>query len=322
MTLLLPRCRRIFLTSGLVAVALLVASLRAGAEDAKAAYKEGLRAFRAGKQDESLALFRRSEAADPSYAYPILAMARIYQETFEQDVRHYDDAVACYERLTKVLKEHPPSVAEKALYQAYYFEGLLYLKGGENERALDVLQQFLALYPEFSNLEFVHNAIGIAFYYQNQYDKAVESFRKAIEIKPDYPEARFNLRSVFTRLAVYNEAVANARAWNVEAAFEGVNALKEFAPRFLPGRRLEANLLLKVGRIDEAIGVLGEILALDPGHPLTYGVRMDLAKLLGTQGKRDRSVELLRENLRRFPQASDKQKQDLVKLIEGLGGTP
>jgi tetratricopeptide (TPR) repeat protein len=176
--------------------------------------------------------------------------------------------------------------------------------------------------PDFSNLEDVHNAVGIALYYQQQYDKAVESFRKAIEIKPDYPQARFNLRSVFTRLAVYNEAMANARAWNVEAAFEGMAALKEFAPRYLPGRRLEANLLLKVGRIDEAMAVLGEILALDPGHPLTYGVRMDLAKLLTTQGKKDRAAELLRENLRRFPDTPDKQRQDLKRLLESLGGTP
>ena len=150
---------------------------------------------------------------------------------------------------------------------------------------------------------------------------ARSSFETALALDPDQPEARFNLRSVFTRLAVYNEAMANARAWNVEAAFEGVAALKEFAPRYLPGRRLEANLLLKVGRIDEAMAVLGEILALDPDHPLTFGVRMDLAKLLTTQGKKDQAVELLRENLKRFPDTPAKQKQDLTRLLESLGGT-
>ncbi|MBI5017752.1 MAG: tetratricopeptide repeat protein [Deltaproteobacteria bacterium] len=316
------RRHRLGLAGSAFAAALLIVPVCAGAEDAKSLYKDGLRAFRAGSQDTAIALFHRSEAADPTYPFPTLALARIYQEIFEQDVRNYEEATQAYERLIKLLRERPPSVAEKPLLQAYYFEGILFLKGGEYARALAALQEFLSLYPDFSNLENVHNAIGIAFYYQEQYDKAVESFRKAIEIKPDYPEARFNLRSVFTRLAVYNEAVANARAWNIEAAFEGVASLKEFAPRYLPGRRLEASLLLKVGKIDEAMAVLSEILALDPKHPLTYGVRVDLAKLLTTRGKQDRAVELLKENLRVFPDAPEKQRQDLVRAIQSLGGAP
>lgn len=293
-----------------------------GAEDARALYKEGLRTFRAGNPDAAIALFQRSAAADPTYAYPVFALARLFQERFEQDVQGYEDAARGYERVAAILREKPPGPAERSLYQALYFQGLLYLKGGEYDRAIETLRSFLALYPEFGSLENVHNAVGIALYYQNQYDKAVESFRRALEAKPDYPEARFNLRSVFTRLAVYNEAMANARAWNVEAAFDGVAALKEFAPRFLPGRRLEANLLLKVGRIDDAMGVLGEILALDPTHPLTYGVRMDLAKLVAGRGDRERAVALLRENLDRFPDTPEKQKQDVARMIEGLGGMP
>ncbi len=71
----------------------------------------------------------------------------------------------------------------------------------------------------------------------------MEEFQRALVIDPDYAEARFNLRSVFTRLAAYNEAVAISRVGELVLAMEKVQQLKEWAPRYLPGRRLEAKAL-------------------------------------------------------------------------------
>ncbi|MDR1602709.1 MAG: tetratricopeptide repeat protein [Tannerella sp.] len=33
---------------------------------------------------------------------------------------------------------------------------------------------------------------GYAYYYKGDYDKAIESYHKAIELKPDYAEAYYN----------------------------------------------------------------------------------------------------------------------------------
>ncbi len=279
-------------------------------------YKKGLRTFRAGDLDGAIEIFHASEEADPSYPYPTLALGRIYQELFDQTTRHYAEAAAAYDRLALILRANPPTDREHALYQAYYFQGLLHLQGGHYDRALTALNTFLEVSPDFDRLETVYNAVGIALYYQDQYDKAVASFRRALSIDPDYEEARFNLRSVFTRLATYNEALAIARAGESELAMEKVDRLKEFAPRYLPGRRLEAKLLESLGRKDEALHVYREILGVDGFDPVTYGVRLDMAQILAARGERDAAAALLRENLTRFPEMDDPRlRQQVLEFL-------
>jgi len=295
----------------------------AAQEKARAAYKEGLRSYRAGNLDEALALFRTSEDADPTYPFSPFALGRIYQQLFDQETRYYEEAGNAYERVALLLRASPPAQKDRPLYQVYYFLGLLYLKGGDYAQAQASLQQFLQVYPDFDNPQDVYNAIGIALYYQDQYDKAVEHFRTALARAPGYAEARFNLRSVFTRLAVYNEATVLARAGEMELALEKVGRLKEFAPRYLPGRRLEGMVLQRLGRRAEAVKVYQEALGFDPADPLTYPVRLELARILADQGHRDEALGHLTENLRRFPDIGDARVQrEVTDLMARLGEQP
>lgn len=292
-------------------------------EEARTAYKAGVRAYRGGDIKEALRLFRASEQADPAYPFPPFALGRIYHELFDQETRFYEEGVAFYGRVTLLLRINPPPTKDRALYQVLYFLGLLYLKGGDYELAQAALQQFLELSPDFDNLPAVHNAIGIALYYQDQYDGAVEHFRTALVRDPSFAEARFNLRSVFTRLAVYNEAVVLSRAGESELALEKIERLKEFAPRYLPGRRLEARLLSHVGQPEEALRVYSEVLGFDPDAPLTFGVRLEMARLLATRGRTEEARGLLLDNLSRFPELGDERLQrEALEMLAKLGGTP
>ncbi len=291
--------------------------------EARSMYKEGLRAYRAGNLEGALTLFRGSEEADPTYPFSPFALGRIYHELFNQETRHYRDAVDAYERVVRQLRAAPPEESNRALYQVLYFRGLLHLRGGDYEPALVSLREFLEVYPDFDNPAEVYNAIGIALYYQDQYDKAVEHFRAALARDPEYAEARFNLRSVFTRLAVYNEAVALARAGEMELALEKVRRLKEFAPRYLPGRRLEAQVLERLGEDREAVRICEEALGFEPADPLTYPLRLHLARLLAKQGRRQDALALLAENMRRFPDVSDERvRQEVTELMSKLRESP
>ncbi|HSH69706.1 MAG TPA: tetratricopeptide repeat protein [Deferrisomatales bacterium] len=298
-----------------------VVPAHADRDDATALYKKGLRSYRAGQLEGAIALFRASEEADPTYPFPAFALGRIYHELFDQETRHYQDAVDAYTRLQLLLQANPPAESQRALYQAYYFLGLLQLKGGEYENALDSLHTFQRLEPAFSNPGDVLNAIGIALYYLDQYDQAVEAFRQALVLDPDYAEARFNLRSVFTRLAAYNEAVAISRVGELELAMEKVQQLKEWAPRYLPGRRLEAKLYQEMGREDEALRVYEEILGVDQTHPITYVIRLNMAQLLVKRQQRERALELLEQALQLFPQVEDERsKRQVLQLAQQLRG--
>jgi tetratricopeptide (TPR) repeat protein len=149
------------------------------------------------------------------------------------------------------------------------------------------------------------------------------AFRRAISANPDHAEARFNLRSVFTRLAVYNEAVAIARAGELAMALEKVRRLREFAPNYLPGRRLEGRILQGLGRSAAALRVYDEILGSAPDDPITYSVRVETAKIFEAQGEKDKALEFLRENLRRFPRFVDERaRREVRDLLVRLGDKP
>jgi len=298
------------------ALALWAPAAQATRDDAVARYREGLRLYRAGNLTGAVEVFQRAEEADPTYPHPAFALARIYHYFFDQRMRHYEDAVQQYQRLEILLRAEPPSEKDKALLQSYYYQGLLYLRGGEYSKAIESLQKFLLAQPTFSDPASVHNAIGIALYYLDQYDQAVQTFRQALAVNPDSAEARFNLRSVFTRIAVYNEALAVFRIGEIIAAYEKVQRLKEFAPRYSPGRRLEAKLLQAMGRPGDALRVYAETLGFDPSDPVTYSVRLEMARLHEAMGESEAVVQLLTENLRRFPVPPDESsKRELMQLL-------
>ncbi len=293
------------------------------AGDHRALYKQGLRAYRAGNIEQAIDRFRRSEDADPTYPYPAFALGRIYHQLFVQEMRYYRDAVEAYDRVAVLLRIDPPSAGERSLYQAFFFRGLLLLKGGDYAAAIRSLTEFQELLPDFYAPEQVHNAIGIAHYYQDQYDEAVSSFKAALDDKPDYPEARFNLRSVYTRLATYNEAVAAARAADVDTALAKAARLREFAPRYLPGRQLEADLLRQLGELGPAEAAYREIVALGPGNPISYTARLELAKLLAGRNRVGEALDLLMENRKRFPRVPDPEaKRELDALVRRLETIP
>jgi tetratricopeptide (TPR) repeat protein len=270
-------------------------------------YKKGLWAFRAGNTDEAIAKFTQAAQLAPDFPHPLLALGRLHQTKFESTMHGYPEAVQAYESLTLVLIANPPSDRAKDLLQAYYYQGLLYLKGGEYAKALQALYKFIDLYPDFDSMAQVHNSIGVAHYYLDQYGQAVASFKRALENDAALSEARFNLRSVFIRVTAYNEALALHRGGEHRRALVRLVKLRALAPRYLPGRKLEANLLSKLGNPDRALKVLNEVLGFYPNHPDTFHLRIDMARLLIQLERNAQARDILFENLSRFPQHEDRR---------------
>lgn len=296
----------------------------ASTEDSAAAvYRKGLRSFRAGKIDEALALFRRSQEIDPAYPFPALALGRIHQELFETQHHGYEEATAAYERFALALEASPPPERERDLYQGLYFQGLLYLKGGEPAKALESLDRFAARHPGFYNADEVLNARGVALYQLNRFEEAAAAFKEAIAVKPALLEAQANLRAVFSRLALYDEARANYRSGSLDDALERTRSLRRVAPGYLPVLRLEGEILERMGRPAEALCAYQAILDEDPADPITHGARLDAARLLELQGQEREALRVLNENLRRFRDVPrDPTKREVLRLMNLLRSAP
>jgi len=165
----------------------------------------------------------------------------------------------------------------------------------------------------------------VALYYLQRYDEAVEGFQKATALKPGFVEARVNLRSVFTRLAVYNEALAEARAGNLGEALDRLTLLRLLAPEYLRGRHLEAAVLRQAGRTEEALCAYREILAANPSHPVTHDTRLEMAKILEERGQVAEALQILNQDLRWFRESDPLRTQtmrEILRLIEPMKRAP
>ncbi|TLN00222.1 tetratricopeptide repeat protein [bacterium] len=288
----------------------------------RSVYKDAMTALRSGDPYAAIPLFFAADKADPSSILPVLGIGRANQAIFEKTMRNYSAANEAYTKvIERILVSKPESLAPE-VFDVYLYQGFLLLKGGEYLKAIASLEKYKDIRPEYEKMAEVLNAIGIAYYYMGEYDRAVVYFKKALDSDGAFSEARFNLRSVFTRITGYNEAQVLHRSGDRQKALGRIEKLKEIAPRYLPGRELEARLLAELGKTGEAIRVYDEILGFYPDNPKTYWIRIEMARVLIALGDKDRARMVLMDNLARFPEQEDQRaRMELVNLLVKLGGS-
>jgi tetratricopeptide (TPR) repeat protein len=112
-------------------------------------------------------------------------------------------------RLERKLKK------ERGTVQEYYELGSIYADKKMFAQAIALLQKALkGLDAEEENLGPVHNALGFAYFAQEQYDIAIREYKQAIKLNPEYVTALNNLGLAYERkkltaqaLQTYEEAL-------------------------------------------------------------------------------------------------------------------
>lgn len=287
-------------------------ALALSTREARALYAEGLRELK--EQQFEAALNSFSDAAENGeFLLARYGIARVYQAAFNLTMLYYAESDEAYTELIAELERLPAAEWSRELMETYLDAGLLYLKGADYPRARIALERFVTLAADSMRISEAQNALGIAYYYLDRYDQAVNSFELALEADIANSEARFNLRSVYTRVEAFSAAMALYRSGLTEQAFRQLERLRDIAPRYLPGRRLEANILQAMDRHDEAVQVLNEILGFEPDSLDSYRLRIDMAKSLIALQRSREACRTLMENLVKFPDVPD-----LIARTEGL----
>jgi len=112
-------------------------------------------------------------------------------------------------RLERKLKQ------ERGTVQEYYELGSIYADKKMFAQSIGLFQKALkGVDVEEENLAPVHNALGFAYFAQEQYDIAIREYKEAIKIDPGYVTALNNLGHVYERkkltaqaLQTYEEAL-------------------------------------------------------------------------------------------------------------------
>ncbi|HKD12673.1 MAG TPA: tetratricopeptide repeat protein [Thermoanaerobaculia bacterium] len=240
---------------------------------------------------DSYSHFQKAVALDPGFAWAELSLATS-APTGQEFFDHLDKAVR---------------LADKASDGERFL--ILATQAGANNDTVKqkgLLEQLVAAYP---GDERAHFNLGGYYFGQQEYDSAIEHYRKATEINPGYSTAYNILGYAYRQSGDYA---------NAEKAFQ---KYIELIPKDPNPYDSYAELLLKMGRFDESIAQYRKALEIDPHFVNAHqGIAMDLLY----SGKADLAEKELAELTRKARTDGERRTalfaRTIVHLDEGRTG--
>jgi tetratricopeptide (TPR) repeat protein len=204
------------------------------------------------------ALWRQSRRGRPILAAVAAALLTAFALASARQVGHWRDSETLF---AHALAAQPRNVIVR------FSRGVMYARGGEDDRAIGELRAALAIHPRHADS---HNSLGYLLYRQGEVDGAIHHLREALSTHPGYVRAMTNLGNALEARGDGEEALG----W-----FRRAVATDPDAPdsHYWLGLAFERR-----GARDAAIAEQRRVLALAPEHPWA---RRALARLEGDPGK-------------------------------------
>ena len=127
--------------------------------------------------------------------------------------------------------------------------GLVLLRAGKVQEAIDQYEQVLAVNPHWSS---AHNDLANALRRAGRVDEAIAHYNQALQIEPHLFEAHYGLAATWKQAGRLDEAIQQYRQ------------AVEIRPDFAMARNDLGNTLLQTGKIQDAIGQFEQALRIDP----------------------------------------------------------
>ncbi|MCA1564604.1 MAG: tetratricopeptide repeat protein [Acidobacteria bacterium] len=209
-----------------------------------------------GNTKEAVAFLTQAAKLKPAMFRPQYNLGQIYeaQGKYKEAADAYKRAVAL--KIDAGLGETPVNVMS-----AYFNLGNVYAMMNQHEQAVAALQEVIRRLPEPYHTP--HYNVGLSLAALGKQQEAVNSFREAVRVKPDYWEAYYNMGVAYGKLEDYPQAVA---------AFKKTLELKP------DDAQARYNLGLAYYFMDDAKALAAEVQALQKTRP---ELARELAKLSG-----------------------------------------
>lgn len=182
-----------------------------------------------------------------------------------------------YQQILQASPSHP---------DALHFLGVLANQEGENELAVELIGKAIRAKPS----SLMHYNLGLALKAQGNLDKAAESYRMALSIRPDYAEAHYNLGNVFLEQGRLDVAAA---------CYRKAIACK---PDYAKAHCNLGNVLQEQGDPDEAVASYRHAISYQPDYAEAY---FNLGIVLKDQGKIDAAIASYRMAIMHEPGWAD-----------------
>ncbi|HEX7005751.1 MAG TPA: tetratricopeptide repeat protein [Alphaproteobacteria bacterium] len=163
-----------------------------------------------------------------------------------------------------------PDVAD-----AYHLLGVIHLKRGEAEKAVELLARAIAIDPK---PEQFHTNYGAALHHAGRSEEAIEVYRRAVARSPDSIDAYKNL-----------SVLLNSQG-KVEEAVEVLHEAARRNPGAARVHKLLGNLYLQHNNLEEAAESYRKCVEIDPSNDV---MRSDFGYVLGKLGRHQEAVDVL-----------------------------
>jgi type IV pilus assembly protein PilF len=245
--------------------------------------------------------------------------------------------LACSLALAFVLSgcKHVPSEKEQQSADIHYNLGVQAQQGGNIQEALSEFQRAVEMDPDNADAQ---NALGILLHLSfHRHAEAIEHYQKALEVRPNFSEARTNLANVYLDQGQYDQAIklyeqvlndmvyatpfiaqgnlgwAYYKKGDTEKALENIKAAVTLNPNFCQGFRNLGEIYDETGKADEAckqFAIYREKCPDDPEANMREGVclakqgqvdaakqRLEACEAKATQPQKKEECHSLREHL-------------------------
>lgn len=156
--------------------------------------QEGLRLHKLGLYQAAVDAYKMAIKFQPVFRDAYYNMGIAYGSLEEQGLDTLERAIGAFKHAIRLDTE---------FIHAYIALGAAYLRRGENQQAVDLLEQAALLDPDNPNLFYY---LGTAYRMTRQFDQAVRVLERAVQKAPDSVHAQFNLGLALMDGERYEEA--------------------------------------------------------------------------------------------------------------------
>lgn len=213
----------------------------AGAAEADRLYSIGREQAATGNYRQAEKAFAQAIVENPLHGEALLQLATLDS----RNILTYGKAEEILLSVPEVAVKIGGKGRDDLLFRAGVSLGKLYVKSGRSGRAVTVLRNIVASAPPGARLDEAYATLGLAHYYERLYDDAIFEMRKAIKINPGNANAKFNLKTIRSRLEHFQAGKLFSRLRDRNSAIAEYRKAIDLDSRFIEARhRLGVELYL------------------------------------------------------------------------------
>jgi len=240
----------------------------AGAEEADRLYSLGRERMVAGNYREAEQAFAKAVVENPGHGEAMLQLASLYS----RNILTYGKAEDILVSMPSVAGKIGGKGRDDLLFRSGVVMGKLYVKSGRSAEAVPLLLNVIASAPSGASLDEAYSTLGLAHYYERLYEDAIFEMRKAIKLNPNNSNAKFNLKTIRSRLEHFQAGKLFSRMEDRGRAIAEYRKAIDLDPRFIEARHRLGVELYFAGKPQEALKELRRASLVTVGYRKEYEI--------------------------------------------------